>query len=201
MNRRRFFQLGLSGAGALAVADPAWALKYYPRASDRKWAIVYGTWCGTARDAGVWISEGMGGIADVFDVREGVEVQGVDHLVIGGAIRWGKVSPELETFLGDNQDWLKAKVRGLYVVCGNLQQPVTPDLVERHIDDYLAPLCGVKGVAANVFLGRMTPALLEPDVREQMSGMGEYDNLKRADCLALGRKILGRALEGAGGAS
>ncbi|MBN2030042.1 hypothetical protein JW824_07315 [bacterium] len=190
MERRTFFQLGLTGIGAVAVANKAWALKYYPNPSDKKWAILYGTWCGTARDAGVWISEGMGGIADVFDVRENPDLSGFDHLVIGGAIRSGQVSPQLQEYLKTNREWLKEKVRGLYIVCGNMQQPVTPELVKQHIDNHLAPLCGVDNVSANVFLGRVTPRLLEPEVREMMSQFGEYDNLKRADCMALGQKIL-----------
>lgn len=193
MERRNFFKLGLTGIGAMLIADKAWALKYYPKTLDKKWAVLYGTWCGTARDAGVWISEGMGGIADVFDVRENVDLREFDNLVIGGAIRWGKVSPELETYLENNQEWLKNKVRGLYTVVGNRRNPVTPEVIDRHIHNYLAPLCGVKDVPANVFLGRMTPALLEPDIREQFSRMGEYDDLKRMDCLALGREILSNA--------
>jgi hypothetical protein len=190
MERRNFVKLGMAGIGAVLAAEKARALKYYPKTSGKKWAILYGTWCGTARDAGVWISEGIGGIADVFDARENIELREFDNLVIGGAIRGGKVSPELETYLRNNQEWLKKKVRGLYAVCGNMQRPVTPEVVERYIHDYLAPLCGVDDVPADVFPGRITPALLEPDIRERMSGMGEYDNLKRADCLALGRKIL-----------
>lgn len=190
MQRRTFFKLGLTGVGAMAMADKTWALKYYPNLSDKKWAVLYGTWCGTARDAGVWISEGMGGIADVFDVHENADLRGFDHLIIGGAIRWGEVTPQLKEYLEKNREWIKEKVRGLYIVCGNMQQPVTPELITQHIGNHLAPLCGVKDVPANVFLGRITPALLEPDVREQMSGLGEYDNLKRTDCMALGKEVL-----------
>ena len=32
--------------------------------------------------------------------------------------------------------------------------------------------------------------LLEPEVREMMSQFEDYDNLKRADCMALGEEIL-----------
>ncbi len=190
MERRTFFQMGLTGIGAIAVANRAWALKYYPNASEKKWAVLYGTWCGTARDAGVWISEGMGGIADVFDVRENADLTGFDHIVVGGAIRMGQVSPQLQEYLKANQSWIKGKVRGLYAVCGNMQQPVTPELIKQHISGNLAPLCGVENVVSNVFLGRVTPRLLEPEVREMMGPMGEYDNLKRTDCMALGQEIL-----------
>ena len=69
MNRRSFLKFGLAGI-SLALAPKAWALKYFPNPSKKKWAVVYATWCGSSRDAAVWISEGMAGIADVFDVRE-----------------------------------------------------------------------------------------------------------------------------------
>lgn len=190
MERRTFFQLGLTGVGAMAVVNEAWAMKYYPNPSDKKWAVLYGTWCGTARDAGVWISEGMGGIADVFDVRENPDLSGFDHVVVGGAIRMGEVSPQLQEYLQTNQGWIKEKVRGLYTVCGNMQQPVTSEVVEQQIDNHLAPLCGVENVVSNVFLGRVTASLLEPEVREMMSQFEDYDNLKRSDCMALGKEIL-----------
>jgi len=58
------FKVGLTGMGAMLFADRVGALKYYPRPSDKKWAVLYSTWCGSSRDAAVWISEGMGGIAE-----------------------------------------------------------------------------------------------------------------------------------------
>ena len=75
MKRRNFFKWGLAGVGTLALVDNAWALKYYPKQSDKKCAVLYGTWCGSSRDAAVWISEGMGGIADVFDARENPDLK------------------------------------------------------------------------------------------------------------------------------
>ena len=59
--------------------------------------------------------------------------------------------------------------------------------------NHLAPLCGVRDVPSQVFLGRVTPALLAPDVREMMKPMGEYDKLARRDCMAFGKEVLGRA--------
>ena len=192
MKRRRFFALGLTGIGAGAMSDEAWALKYFPKASDKKWAVLYATWCGSARDAAVWISEGMGGIADAFDVRENAELRGFDHIVVGSAIRMGKISPELQQYLEKNRQWIKDKVRGVYTVCGNMRQPVTPEVVKSQIADQLTPLCGAKELPGHVFLGRVTPILLEPEVREMMKSMGEYDNLKRAECMAFGKEVLSR---------
>jgi hypothetical protein len=187
------FQLSLAGIGAAAVSDKARALKYFPKASDKTWAVLYGTWCGSARDAAVWISEGMAGIADAFDVRENADLRQFNHIVVGSAIRMGKISPELQKYLENNQQWIKGKIRGVYTVCGNMKRPVTPEVVKAQITDHLAPLCGVKDVPACVFLGRVTPVLLEPEVREMMKAMGEYDNLKRAECMAFGKEILSRA--------
>jgi hypothetical protein len=48
-------------------------------------------------------------------------------------------------------------------------------------------------VPGHVFLGRVTPILLEPEVRDMMKPMGEYDNLKRPECMAFGREVLSRA--------
>jgi hypothetical protein len=192
MKRRTFFELGVAGIGATAIPQTAWALKYYPNPSDKKWAVLYATWCGTARDAAVWVSEGMGGIADVFDVREKPDLRGFDHIIVGSAIRMGKVAPDLQRYLEENRPWLKDKVRGLYTVCGNMQRPVTPEVVQGQVTDHLAPLCGVRDVPAHVFLGRVTPILLAPDVRDMMKPMGEYDNLKRPDCMGFGREVLSR---------
>jgi hypothetical protein len=192
MKRRAFLEVGLAGISAMVIAEKARALEYYPNPSDKKWAILYATWCGAARDAGVWISEGMGGIADVFDVRENPDLRKFDHLVIGSAIRSAKVAPELEAYLVKNRSWISEKVRGLYTVCGNMQRPVTPEVTKQQITDHLAPLCGVKEAIGHVFLGRVTPSLLAPDVRGMMSGMGEYDNLKRPECMAFGKEILSR---------
>jgi hypothetical protein len=73
-----------------------------------------------------------------------------------------------------------------------MQQPVTPEVTKQQITDNLSPLCGAKDAIGRVFLGRVTPRLLSPDVREQMGRMGEYDSLKRQDCMAFGSEILSR---------
>lgn len=107
MNKREFLKTSLLGMGAIAITSKLGALEYYPTRSDRKWAILYSTWCGTARDAGVWISEGMDGIANVFDVRENPDLSGYLSIVVGGAIRGGKVSGELQEYLERNRGYLR----------------------------------------------------------------------------------------------
>jgi menaquinone-dependent protoporphyrinogen oxidase len=175
--------------GAMVMAKKSWALKYYPNKSDKKWAVVYGTWCGSSRDAGVWISEGMDGIADVFDVRENPDLEDFDHVVVGGSIRMGKVSQELQDYLAKNKDLLKDKIRGYFVVCGNGKQPTGPQQVKMLIDDHLAQITGVSGVPAKAFNGRVTIGLTEPEYKEMLKRFGDYDLMKRTDFLEFGKTI------------
>jgi hypothetical protein len=198
MNKRRFFKTSLTGLAVLLFPKKAFSLEYYPRPADKKWAVLYCTWCGSARDAAVWISEGMDGIANVFDVRENPDLSGYDYVIIGGAIRGGKTSPELQDFLGKTKEMLKNKIRGYFAVCGNMMQPVGPEQTTTLIDNHLAAICGVTGIPSRVFLGRITFGLMEPDVRKQMqsyAGMKEYDNLKRPECMGFGKEILAATIK------
>jgi menaquinone-dependent protoporphyrinogen IX oxidase len=200
MERRDFFKLGLvAGVSTMALTRNASALDYYTMPSDKKCAVLFSTWCGSSRDAAVWISEGMGGIADVFDVRENPDLKGFDHLVIGGSIRSGATRKELQDYIAKNKGILKSKIRGLFAVCGNGEKPVGPEQKTALIDNHLAKLCEVSGVPSKVFNGRITKSLLDPQNRKMMEDMypkfagkqlEDYDLLKRPDCLAFGRDVL-----------
>ena len=192
MERRTFFKLGLVGISSMALVDRAWALKYYPNPSDKKWAVLYSTWCGSSRDAGVWISEGMDGIADVFDVRENPNLKGFDHIVIGSSIRGFKIHPLMEKYINKNKGSVQGKIRGLFAVCGNMKKPTGPEQVDMYIDKQLAPLCGAGKVPAKVFLGRYTLGLADKETFKKLTewGVTDWDGLKRADCLAFGKEIL-----------
>ena len=191
MERRDFIKAGVLGIGAMAIADRAMALEYYPKKSDKKWAVIYSTWCGSSRDAGVWISEGMGGIADVFDVRENPDPSKYDHIVIGGSIRSNKVSKEMEDYLTENKGALKSRIRGLFCVQGNMKKPTGPENVKQLIDGYLSKITDVTGVPGKSFNGRITLNLLEPENKKMMEQMkmDDYDFMKRTDFLAFGKEI------------
>ena len=192
MNKRQFLTSGLAAIGVGIVSNKLYALEYYPMPSDKKWAVLYATWCGSSRDAGVWISEGMGGIAQVFDVRENPNLSQYEHIVVGGSIRAGKVSDELQSYLAKNKEMLKPKIRGLFAVCGNMMRPVEPPQKAELIDKHLAVLCGVKDLPSQVFLGRVTYSLMDEESRKMLQGfnMPEYDNLKRAECMDFGKQML-----------
>ncbi len=192
MERRTFLKLGVTGIGTMALADNAWALKLYPNPSGKKWAVLYHTWCGSSRDAGIWISEGMGGIADVFDIRENPDLKRFDHIIIGGSIRSARINSSMRKYIEENKGLLKGKIRGLYAVCGNNRRPAGPQQKEMYIDKQLAQFCEVSNVPGKVFNGRITQGLLDRETLELMkqAKMEDYDDLKRAGCLAFGKEIL-----------
>jgi len=193
MKKRTFLKTCFIALSALLIPRRAKALDFYPTAGKTEWAILFGTWCGTARDAGVWISEGMNGIADVFDVRENPDLSAYKYIVAGGAIRGGAVSKELQEYLSKHQPAIKDKIKGLFAICGNMQQPVTHEQYIVLIDNHLAKLTGVEKVPSKIFLGRITWGLMDPEIQKQMRsfpGLTEYDNLKRSECMDFGREIL-----------
>ena len=110
MDKRTFLKTGLLSATGIMIATKSRALEYYPRASDRKWAVIYSTWCGSTRDASLWISEGMDGIANVFDVREDPDPSRFDHIIVGGAIRSGKISPLMQEYLERHREMLRSRL-------------------------------------------------------------------------------------------
>jgi hypothetical protein len=193
MEKRDFLKAGLVAIGALLIPRKIKALEYYPNTKNCEWAIIYGSWCGTSRDASVWISEGMNGIANVFDVRENPDVSKYKHIILGGSIRSGVTSKELQDYITSHKSEIANKIRGYFAVCGNMRQPVTPELNQRFFDNHLIQLTGAAGVPSRVFLGRVTLGLMETDVQQQMKSipnMEDYDNLKRSECMAFGKEIL-----------
>jgi hypothetical protein len=193
MEKRDFLKMGVLTMAGLLLPRKTSALEYYPTAKETDWAVLYGTWCGTARDAGVWISEGMNGIANVFDVRENPDLSKYKYVIVGGSIRSGVTSKELQDYLTKNKESLKGKIKGYFAVCGNMKQPITPELSPRYFDNHLCKITGVTNVPGKVFPGRITWGLMEPAVRDQMKSipnMDEYDNLKRGECMDFGKELL-----------
>jgi menaquinone-dependent protoporphyrinogen IX oxidase len=194
MKKRDFFKIGILSTIVLFIPKKLRALEYYPNESEKKWAVLYGTWCGSSRDAGIWISEGMDGIANVFDVRENPDLSKYDHIIIGGSIRSGQTTAQLKEYILKNKDLLKDRTRGLFAVCGNMMKPVGPEQKTALIDNHLAKLCGDINVPSKVFLGRITFGLMDSESRNMMQQMKmtEYDNLKRAECMDFGKEILAK---------
>jgi len=187
---RRTFLNGLAGVGAAYTMSAVASPQFIPLPSKEKWAVVFGTWCGSARDAGMWISEGMGGIAAVFDVRQKPDVKAYDHLVIGTAIHAGKGPKELEDFIQANIADIKTKVRGYYVVCGNRGDRPGPQVQQMYIDNYLAKLCQATAPVSRALPGRITKSLLSEADAKVIERFSEYDHLARWECMEVGKQIL-----------
>jgi menaquinone-dependent protoporphyrinogen IX oxidase len=193
MEKRNFLKTSLAAVGMFFIPKSAWSLDYYPTTDNVEWAILYSTWCGTSRDASVWISEGMNGIANVFDVRENPDLSKYRYIIVGGSIRSGETSKDLQEYLAKHKEILNGKVKGLFAVCGNMRQPITTEQNIKFFDNHLEKLTSASKVPSRVFLGRITWGLMEPEIREQMKSfpnMEEYDNLKRSECMDFGREIM-----------
>jgi menaquinone-dependent protoporphyrinogen IX oxidase len=191
---RRTFLNGVAGLGAAYTMSGLGPVQYIPKASNEKWAVLFGTWCGTARDAGVWISEGMGGIAAVFDARQKPDLKSYDHLIIGTAIHGGKGPKELEEHIQASMADIKGKIRAFYVVCGSGGGRPGPQAQTNYIDNYLAKLCQSSAPANRVFPGRITKILLSPEdykaLENFLKPFENYDHLDRWECLEFGKQIL-----------
>jgi menaquinone-dependent protoporphyrinogen IX oxidase len=194
MERRTF----VAGMGAVYPMSAAASFQFVPFPSKEKWAVVFGTWCGSARDAGMWISEGMGGIAAVFDARQKPDLKAYDHLILGTAIHGGKGPKEFEDLIQANVNDVKAKVRAYYAVCGNQGDRPWVATQQQYIDNYLVKLCQAAAPQNRIFPGRITKALLPESEIKMLEGFfkqqgvpfDDYDHLARWDCLQFGREIL-----------
>ncbi len=192
MNKRDFLKTGLLGLTALALPKTMRAIELYPRKTSKSWVVVYSTWCGSSRDAAVWIAEGMGGIADVFDVRECPDITKYDNVIIGGSIRSAKLSSEMNDLIDRYKLDLETKLRGCFVVCGNMMKQVTKSQKNELIDSCYKSLKVLHNIPSEVFLGRVTYRLMDEEAAKSLKGyqMPEYDNLKRNLCLDFGEQIL-----------
>ena len=203
MERRTFLNIGAAGLGSLAVAAPLRA-QFIPQPSQsgERWAIVFATMYGTTRDAAVWVSEGMGAIADVYDVRKPpTDIAAYDNLVFGSAIIGFTILPEMKKYLEDNAARIRGKVRGLFAVCGNLRNMPGEQQTKQFVDDILAKAAGLTApVPRAAFGGRVTEVIWDPKVyKDNMDtyaklgvATSDFDNLVRADCMKLGAEILAK---------
>jgi len=195
MNRRTFFKTVVVGGGLTAFASNSHALKLFPTPGKQKWAILFGSRYGSTRDASLWISEGMGGIADAFDARENPDLSSFDYIVVGSGIYRGKIDTYLENYLTKNSSLISNKIKALFVVCSGGDSPRAQAFV-----DVLAKACQTKPPVIRIFAGRITKRLLNEEdykIEEEVfkrrnEPYEDYDRLKRSDCLKFGEEILSK---------
>ena len=196
MDRRTFIKgVVAAGGAALFVAPESRALQFYPHAGKQKWAVLYGSRYGTARDAGVWISEGMGAIANVIDARENPDLSPYESIIVGSAIYSGKIDKNLEAYLEKSGPRFASRIRALYIVCGQGDTP----RAQGYVAD-LSKACGANPQLTKVFPGRLTIRLLNAEddkieqevARKRNESYQDYDRLQRKDCLNFGAEVLAK---------
>ncbi len=193
MDRRTFLKTVVLGGGLTVFASNSYALKLFPNQAKQKWAILFGSRYGSTRDASLWISEGMGGIADAFDARENPDLSSFDHITVGSGIYSGKIDQPLENYLTRNAPLISNRIKALFIVCGGGDSPRAQKFA-----DVLANSCQAKPSLSRIFSGRITKRLLnkedykiEEDVfKRRNEPFEDYDRLKRSDCLKFGEDIL-----------
>jgi flavodoxin len=180
MYRRNFVKAGLAGIGTLAFSKTVGAAI---QASEKKnWAVVYGTQCGSTKDAAEAINEGLGDIADVIDVTTSPNVSDYEFFIIGGWISGGNLIGSVKNFVIDNKAALSAKIMGLYTVCGNGGQPVGDKQINDLLTKQIVQFSGVSDKPAKLFNGRSDPAC---------NGMSfNYDLFSKEECVTFGEQIL-----------
>ena len=197
MNRRTFLKTVLAaGAAPLFAAPDTYALKLFPNQGKQKWAVLFGSRYGSTRDASIWISEGMGGIADVFDARENPDLSSFDRVVVGSGIYSGKIDKNLEVYLAKNAARFSDRIKALFVLCGGGDSPRAQAYI-----NVLAKSCMAKPPVTKIFSGRLTKKLLNSEdnkIEEEVAKRRnqpyeDYDNLRRTDCLKFGEEILTKA--------
>ncbi len=140
MDRRAFLKTILAAGGVTLLCSPdTYALKLFPNSGKQKCAVLFGSRYGSTRDASIWIAEGMGAIADVFDARENPDLSSFDVLVVGSGIYSGKIDAPLEAYLAKNAPSISGKVKALFIVCGGGDTPRAQAYI-----DALAKSCGAR---------------------------------------------------------
>lgn len=194
MDRRDFLKSMAAGGGVMLLSQNSHALKFFPTPGKQKWAILFGSRYGSTRDASLWISEGMGGIADVFDARENPDLSSFEAIIVGSGIYLGKIDAPLEAYLTKNGASISRKMKALFLACGAGDNPRAQGYI-----DVLAKACQVKPPLTKLFPGRLTLRLLNAEdykVQEEVSKRRnavpeDYDRLQRKDCVKFGGDILG----------
>jgi menaquinone-dependent protoporphyrinogen IX oxidase len=84
--------------------------------SKQKWAILFGSRYGRTRDASLWIVEGRGWVADIFDARENPDLTSYDGIIVGSGIYYSKIDQPLGAYLIKNVHAISGKAKALFAV-------------------------------------------------------------------------------------
>ena len=185
MLRRHFLKTGLAGIGTLAMPGTIRAFTESLQASDKTWAVIYSSKCGSTKDAATWISEGMGNIASVVDIETTPKVADYDYIIIGGWINGSGLITNAKNYIISNKTALKDKIKGLFTVCGNGGKVVEQTQIDDYLTKQIVLFSGVTDKPAKLFNGRSDP---------KCNGLAPtYNLLKKEDCVTFGKQIIDAA--------
>jgi len=191
MDRRKLCKLGLVGIGSMAFSRSAHAMKMFTAAEEKKWAIVYGTQCGSTEEYANFINKGLGEIADVINIDSKTPaVDEYDYFVIGGWRNASSLKPaKISEFITANKAALKDKIKGLFVVLGNGgKAELTADQTSFLNSKLVTPLGVSNSVPAKILYGRHRKAC------DNLTSIQDYDNVSEEKGVAFGESILSTAL-------
>lgn len=185
MLRRMFCKLGATGLASMAISKKISALEKVASAPAKKWAIVFGSKCGSTKEYAGFINEGLGGIAEVIDIEKTTpKTDDYDFFIIGGWRNGNDVMPQkIPSFVNDNKSVLNNKVKGMFVVLGNQGKPTLKPEMTTFLNNKLIIPSGAKDAAGKIFFGRY-----DPDCGKL--GGTSYNNVNKDDGVAFGQKIL-----------
>jgi menaquinone-dependent protoporphyrinogen IX oxidase len=194
MFRRVFCKLGATGLVSMAISKRIQALEKAVSAPAKKWAIVYGSGCGTTKKYADAINEGLGGIADVINIETTTpKADDYEFFIIGGWRNASKVLPDkIPNFIKNNKSALQNKIKGLFLVLGNNGVvEITPDM-KTFLKSSLITPAGANENVGKIFFGDYPTCSMNPSPNP-------YKNFNKDDGIAFGEKILSENKTGISG--
>jgi menaquinone-dependent protoporphyrinogen oxidase len=140
--------------------------------------VAYATRAGSTKEVAETVAQVLrenGSDVDVRPVGEVRDLAGYDALVLGSAIRVGKLLPETMQFVQRCGNALPALPAAFFVVCGTLKQDTPQN--RQTVLGYVEPLRQIKEpISVGLFAGAMSfdalPPLLRPIFRWCLSPLG-----------------------------
>ena len=138
---------------------------------NKRVLVVYATRAGSTVEVAATIGEVLGarGFAvDVQSVKENPKVDGYQAVIIGSAVRMGKILPEAIEFAEKQRAALQDISTAYFTVCLTMKED-TPDN-RKTTEAYLEPLRQIKeSITIGLFGGKIDYDTLEPALRLALS--------------------------------
>ncbi len=135
---------------------------YGDKGMTRSILIAYGSWAGSTAQVADFIAKTLaegGARVDVKPIESVKSLDGYSAVVIGSAIRVGKVKPEVMDFVKDHASELKKIPAAYFIVCMTMKDDTPGN--RKTVNAYLDPLREVVGpFDAGLFAGKMDYARL-----------------------------------------